>query len=369
MLKSFVIKNKNPASSYSIFIENNLLKNLHWLPKHVHNIVIITDNKVKKLYGTDLQKSLIKLKKRVLLLSFRPGESSKNYHMKYRLEKKMLQQHFDRDTFILALGGGVVGDLAGFIAATYMRGISYIHISTTFLSMIDSSIGGKTGINTAFGKNSIGAFWNPYSVVIDTQCLKTLPRKHFMNGLIEALKIFIVQDKKNFHFVYKNIQDVLNHGISNYPIILESIRLKSKIIMKDAKEKNIRAILNFGHTIGHALETLSGYKILHGFAVGYGMLVEAKISELLGKLSHAEYLKIAEILLKFGLHPKKLKIFDIKKILAIIKSDKKSKDGKARYVLIKNIGAVYDINNQYTHNVPIEIVQQAFFAVSQTHAR
>ncbi len=365
MMKTLVVKHANSPTSYPIFIEQGLLKNLFWLPKHIQQIVIITDNKVKKLYAQNLLKSLQKTKKKVLLLSFPSGEKAKNYQMKHKLEQKILSKHFDRDAFILALGGGVVGDIAGFIAATYMRGISYIQIPTTLLAMVDSSIGGKTSINTSLGKNLIGAFWHPSSVIIDLHCLKTLPQKHLINGLIEALKIFIIYDKNSFQFFEKNIHDILNGEAASHQIIFSAIRLKSQIVTQDEREKHLRSILNFGHTIGHALETLSNYRLLHGIAVGYGILVESKISEILGMLSRADYFKISQLLMKLGIHPKKLKTFNLQKIIALTQLDKKAKEEKAKYVLLKKIGKIHHKSKQFAFDVPNKVIEHAFFAVSE----
>lgn len=364
MLKSHIVKCASSDFSYPIHIKKGVLKNLYWFPKHIQHVVIITDHTVKKLYAKTLLASLQKLNKKVLLLSFPSGEKSKNYKIKQKLEEKILKNNFHRDTTIMALGGGVVGDMAGFIAATYMRGIPYIQIPTTILAMVDSSIGGKTGINTSMGKNLIGAFWHPSFVIIDPSCLQTLPQKHVINGLIEALKIFIILDQKNFYFFEKNIQDILQNGMSNHHVIFEAILLKSKIIELDERENHHRAILNFGHTIGHALEALSDYRLLHGFAVGYGILVESKISQILGILPLKDYLKISQILMKLGMHPRKLKLFDIRKIIALTAVDKKSKGGKARYVLLKKIGAIHHEKN-VTYEVPVNVIKQAFFEVSE----
>ena len=194
------------AVNYPVRIEPGLLNQFtRWLADNSRSaeIVIITDHTVKKLYGRLLAHSLKQAGWQVLLLSIPPGEHSKNFEVKQSLENKMLRQGYGRQTVCLALGGGVVGDLAGFIAATYMRGISLIQIPTSLLAMIDSSVGGKTAINTEYGKNLIGAFWQPVSVVADVHCLRTLPKKHLINGLIEAIKMFLTHDRRSFYYLQK----------------------------------------------------------------------------------------------------------------------------------------------------------------------
>lgn len=356
---------ESKATTYPILIQPGLLSEPEkWLRKmksEISSIVIITDNSVKKYYAHMLLHALDKLKIKTLLLSFPAGEKSKNNKTKQYLEEKMLHHGCDRNTLILALGGGVVGDLAGFTAATYMRGISYIQIPTTLLAMVDSSVGGKTAIDTAYGKNLIGAFWQPKAVVADLHCLKTLPRKQLINGLIEAIKIFITNDAKSFYYVQRNLSKVLNKDetiLKN--IIKKAVKLKAEIVAKDEQEKSgERMICNFGHTIAHAIEMLSDYKILHGFAVGLGILVEAKISQLQGLLNEEQYNTIQTLLAQLGITIDQLKKFDIRKLLQATLLDKKSKSGRAQYVLIEQIGKVYAKQNRFAHFVEDAIVKQA----------
>jgi len=368
MLKRLKVKIlANGPSSYPIFIDSGLMKNIHlWLPKHSENMVIITDTHVQKLFAKKLEATLKKYTKKITLLLFKSGESSKNYKTIQTLMEKMLQKRLGRDTVLLAVGGGVVGDIGGFIAATYMRGIPYIQVPTTLLAMVDSSIGGKTGINTPQGKNLIGAFWQPSQVVTDIDCLTTLPKIHVINGLIEALKMFLTNDKKSFYYAEKHINDILSLKktiLKN--IIIRALCVKAAVVTLDEKEKNTRMILNFGHTIGHALEHLTQYKMLHGQAVALGILVEAKISEILGILSRKNFEIICRIFYKLGISNKKLKNFNIDKIIRATKLDKKNRTGKIRYVLLKNIGDVYKKDEQYVHSVSDRIVKKAIIKVSQ----
>ena len=327
-------------------------------------IVIITDSNTKKLYGTKLARELKKYKP--LLLSFKAGEPSKNYKTKQYLESHMLKQRCDRETIILALGGGVVGDISGYVAATYMRGISYIQIPTTLLAMVDSSIGGKTGINTPEGKNLIGAYHQPADIILNLNYLKTLPQRHLINGLIESAKMFMTNNSTLFHYFNTHIDSILDRDMTRLKkIITGAIKIKQEIVHKDEKDNNLRAICNFGHTIGHAIENIMGYKIMHGHAVGLGILVEAKIAELLGLLSSYEYKTIKNLLLKLNISSQSLKKLDINQIILATKIDKKVKSNKTRYVLLKKIGQVLCVDNTYAHIVSDSLVRKAFIKASE----
>lgn len=352
-----------PATTYPILIQSGLLQRPdRWLPTKVpfEEIVIITDHIVKKIYGQALMKALQKSGYRVLLLAFRAGESAKNQRSKQILEEKMLRHGCGRHTLCLALGGGVVGDLAGFISATYMRGIPLVQIPTSLLAMVDSSVGGKTAIDTRYGKNLIGAFWQPTAVVADIHCLSTLPRKHRINGLIEAIKMALTSNQKNWQWIEKNLSRCLADDKKILlKLIQEAVKIKADIVAQDVKENGPRMILNCGHTIGHALEIVSGYKILHGYAVAYGILVEAKIAELLGFLPSANYAAILALFAKLEIYPQDFRHYDINKIIQATRRDKKNKSGEVRYILLKSIGSVYIDGHAYAHPVPDNIVKQA----------
>lgn len=346
---------KIPAAAaihYPILLNTGLMDRPdEWLPKpsKLAKVIVITDHAVKKLYAEKLNNKLKKLGYNTLLLSFPPGEKSKNQKTKQYIENEMLRNQCGRDSLCLAVGGGVVGDLTGFIAATYMRGVPFIQIPTTLLAMVDSSVGGKTGINTAYGKNLIGAFWQPQMVLVDFQCLKSLPHKQLVNGLIEAIKVFLTNDAKSFRLIAKNLDKILQGEEKILKkIIANAIKIKADIVRQDEKENNgVRMILNFGHTIGHALEQLSGYKLLHGYAVALGILAEAKISVLMGFLSPQKYVMIESLLERLGISGKDLKKYDINKIIAATKLDKKAKQGNVRYILLSDIGNI----QQHQHNV------------------
>lgn len=364
-----------PAISYPILMHGELLQQAHiWLSKKnkFEKIVVITDHIVKKLYGRDLVHSLRQQGWQVILLAFRAGESSKNQQTKQYLENKMLQRGCNRNTLCLALGGGVVGDVAGFVAATYLRGIPMMQIPTSLLAMVDSSVGGKTAIDTVYGKNLIGTFWQPMAVIADIHCLKSLPKKQLINGLIEAIKMALTSDHKGYEFIQKRLRNCLagdEKTLQN--VIQRAVKIKAAIVSQDEREKNgLRLVLNFGHTIGHALEKVTGYKILHGYAVGYGILVEAKIAELLGILSSADFLAITALFSNLGIYAQDLKKYSIKALINAAKLDKKIKSGKTHYVLLKKIGQVCIEPETYTYPVADNIVQRAFQQIVGTsHGR
>lgn len=353
------------APSYLIWIGKGLLKNCSsWMPKNFSTVVIITDDSVEKLYASTLEATLKKDGYNTLLLSFLPGEKSKNSRLKSQLEEKMLEHGCDRDSLILALGGGVVGDLAGFIAATYMRGISYIQVPTTLLAMLDSSVGGKTGIDTKQGKNLIGAFWQPIAVISDLKCLKTLPQEHMINGLIEAIKMFLTSDVNSLNDLQKNLNLILSCDekiLSN--LVRLAVAIKADIVKNDERECNQRAVLNFGHTIGHALEQLTDYQLLHGYAVALGLLVESKISQLMGLLEPKHVLFIKTLLNRLSITTHELNKFDVNAVIQRTQLDKKKRSGCVRYVLLNDLGSVYERENKFSHPVPDEMVKRAFLEI------
>lgn len=327
--------------------------------KKFSRLIMLTDETVKINYGHELQQQLKNAGHEILLFSFKPGEKSKSYKTKQMIENKMQEHHCDRNSLILALGGGVVGDLAGFVAATYFRGIPYLQIPTTLLAMVDSSVGGKTGINTIHGKNSIGMIHQPIAVLADMSMLKSLSKKHLINGLIEASKMFMTHDAQSFNYLLSSLDVALNRQPEIMKeIVTRAVKIKSAVVMRDEKESGERGLLNFGHTIGHALEKLSNYKLLHGHAVGYGILVEAKISQLLGLLKSDEYLLIKKFLSHLNINKKSIRKFKPEEIIEATKADKKSRSGKVNYVLLESIGHAY-ITNQFVHTIEDELVMQA----------
>lgn len=351
-------------NSYPIYIGNGLLNNsIELISKHyaLKDIVVITDKIVSKLYAKNFVNYLINEGYNVLLLEVKAGESSKSAKIKENIELKMLENKINRFCLCIAFGGGVVGDLAGFIAATYMRGIKYIQIPTTFLSMVDSSVGGKTAINTIFGKNLIGVFYQPKAVIIDLNLLNTLPKKHLINGLVEVIKIFLVRDESSFKFVENNLDLILALDKDALIFIIKkAISLKANIIESDEKEENLRLILNFGHTIGHAIETTTNYKILHGYAVALGIVIEAQLALIMGKLNKSDYIKIINLFKRLKITMKILLNKNIENIAKATLIDKKNKNNEIYCVLLKKIGKVTINEGSVISKVDYENILQAF---------
>ncbi|MCC2624424.1 MAG: aroB [Burkholderiales bacterium] len=332
------------AYNYPIYIGQNLLDEYtDWLSPLIpgKKIVIITDEVVCKLHARNFAAILEKSGYDVLLLSFAPGEESKSYDKFVYLLDEMLKHKCDRHSLCIAFGGGVVGDITGFVAACFMRGIKYIQIPTTALSMIDSSVGGKTAINSEHGKNLIGAFYQPVAVIMDTNLIDSLPKDQLINGLIEAIKIFLTSDSEYFNYTLTNLGDIVSKDYTKLTkVIQRAVELKADVVAKDEKEENLRMILNCGHTIGHAIEKLSEYKMAHGYAVALGILVEAKISFLSGLLNHEQYVLIEQILTKLDITAKHLKHFKASDIVAATLIDKKNKAGNIYMILLASIGKV-----------------------------
>ncbi len=342
-----------PGCSYDIVIKTNVWSELAAYVRSltaISHVAIITDSRVRTLYGKRLMDILDASGVRANIFSFAAGERSKTNVTKNQLDEQMARRSFGRDSLIIALGGGVVGDMAGFVASTYYRGIPFIQVPTTLLAMVDSSVGGKTGIDISSGKNLIGSFWHPLKVFIDPEFLKTLPKAHVTAGLLEALKMVIL-------FGPQHIKDV--SSTKSVQLISRVLAWKAGVVGRDEREGGERMILNFGHTIGHALERVTDYRMLHGVAVGYGMLVEAKISELLGILPSQTFLSLEKTLNRFDIFGKDLDHFSVKDMIAATTHDKKNRGGGVRYVLLKELGKVHCVRGAYAHVVSDIVVRQA----------
>jgi len=309
---------------------------------------LITDQIVEKLYGQSMCNQLSGLGFDIQLFSFPAGEASKTRATKERLEGALLSEGFSRDTTIIALGGGVVTDLVGFLAATFCRGVELILIPTTLLGMVDASLGGKNGVNTPYGKNLIGSFYNPQKLYICPGFLKTLPEQEWFNGAVEMLKAGLIADADYFHH------------FSEIPIsesIDRAIEIKRRILSKDLTEKGLRRVLNVGHTIAHALETLSDYQIPHGTAVAAGIVLEAEISYEMGILKKEA---LAHIKTKF---PPAHFDFGFDEMYDVMRRDKKSEDGTPRFALLEDIGVPYAAEGTYCIEVPRKVIRKV---VSET---
>jgi len=346
------IKIKSREKNYFIEIKYNFFRNkLINLIKNKNKIIIIIDKNIEYLLNN------IKCKNNIFIIKIKGSEKIKNFNNYERLTKKILLFGVDRNSIIIAIGGGTIGDLSGFVASTILRGVKFILMPTTLLSQVDSSIGGKNGINTNLGKNLIGTFYQPDEVFIDPKILKTLPKKELQSGYAEIVKHALINDifffnwlDKNYKRIFKFEQNALVYAI------YKSIKIKAKFVETDSKEILInnksRALLNFGHTFGHALETLYEYKnkITHGEAISVGMIIASKLSNKLSSLKTNELIKITDHFCKVG-----LPIYDNKinnnKILSIIQKDKKNNDGKINLVLLKKIGNAYYCRNVNKKNI------------------
>jgi len=315
--------------------------------------VIFCDKNVKKTYGDQLLNSFKKASLKTLLISFEPGEQNKTRETKAYLEDELFKHNIKKDSLFIVLGGGVTSDLVGFLAATYLRGVKAVYIPTTLLAMVDAAIGGKVGVNTVYGKNLIGAFFSPLKTFIDSNFLKTLSYSEIENGYIEMLKHGLVNSKDHFEKVRLSFELKKNPSIE---LILESARIKEKIVNQDYLEKNTRKILNFGHTFGHAIEMLSNFRLSHGKAVAIGTLMESYLSMKKKILKKEDFLKILDTFSGFRL--KESFNFDSwKKVLGY---DKKNKDDSIEFIVLNAIGKVekhlYNITYPLTDNLLVDVI-------------
>lgn len=344
--------------SYPIRIEygclNNIGKNLIER-RFANRYCIIADDTVASLYGDRIVKSLEESGVAAELISFKAGEASKTLATYGNLLSGLAQRGFERKDGIIALGGGVTGDLAGFVAASYMRGIPFVQIPTTLLSQVDSSVGGKTGVDILEGKNLVGAFYQPKAVYIDTNVLETLPRGEILGGMGEVIKYGIIRDRKFFDFLRDRRQDVMQlDGQVIEKILYTSCTIKAEVVAEDEQESDIRRILNYGHTIGHAVEAVSNFSIIHGKAVAIGMVSAARLALYKGILSEDTYQEIFSLLVEYGLPTEIPQDMDRNRIKQYIVRDKKAVAGRVAYVLPVNIGEVIitdDVDEALLDNV------------------
>lgn len=340
--------------AYEILIKENILEEI---PQDLKNnfdfgkIAIITDSNVEKIYAKSLLEKFQKEGIKAEIFSFPAGETSKNIETVIFLARSLVEKGFDRKDMIVALGGGVVGDIAGFLASIYLRGIPYVQIPTTLLAQVDSSVGGKTGVDLPEGKNLIGTFYQPVRVYIDPSVLRTLPEIEIKNGLAEVIKYGCILKRRLFNFLKKRANELYKLNFQDFEhIISESVQAKAYIVSKDEKEKDLRRILNFGHTIGHAIETELTYGIPHGLAVAVGMVISAKLSEYFKIAEEKVSQPIIELLKSLNM-PYKLSHLssnlDPLKIISHLSKDKKVWKGKLTMVLLKKIGKTefYEISS------------------------
>lgn len=351
---------KTEDRSYEILIGEEILERIvldiaEAMP--THSYVIITDSVVSSLYGRGLLEEFKTVGLNAHLISFPAGEEHKSRETKSMIEDNMSKLKIGRDSTVIALGGGVVGDIAGFVASTYNRGIPYLQVPTTLVASVDSSIGGKTGVDTQFGKNLIGTIYQPQRVYIDVKTLRTLPEKEIRVGLAEVIKYGVINDEEFFEFLEENgnrvfsfATDILIH------IIKRSCEIKGKIVELDEKESNLRKILNFGHTIGHAIENLYDYKISHGEAISAGMVAEGEIALELGFWKRDELERLISLFSQVGLPTKLPCTPDSDRMVDTMKLDKKARGGKIEMALPRKIGEMVEIDGSYGIKVEEELI-------------
>lgn len=304
-------------------------------------LCIVTDSNVAEFYAGEVCQLLQNTFQTLKIHSFKAGEASKNTDTVNKLYEDLILNHFDRNDVLLALGGGVVGDLTGFTAATYLRGIDFIQIPTTLLSQVDSSIGGKTGVDFMQYKNMVGAFYQPKLVYMNLSVLKTLPEIQFISGMGEILKHGLIKDK-NYYIWLKTHEEEIRKLEPNIveDMIYRSCQIKREVVERDPKEKGERALLNFGHTIGHAVEKLSDFSLTHGECVGIGIAAAAHISEGLGNISQNDCEEIIQTLEAYGFRTKVSNLIP-ENVLETTKSDKKMVGNQVKFILLSEIGCAY----------------------------
>ncbi len=312
--------------------------------------VVISDGNVARLFADRVKRSLASAGFRPILITIPAGEKSKTLKQAGAICEQMIAAGLDRQSFVVGLGGGMIGDISGFVAAIYHRGIPHIQIPTTLLAMVDSSIGGKTGVDTGDGKNLIGAFHQPSLVIDDLDVLKTLPRRQFNQGFAEIVKHAIIADPKIFRMLqsWKGGATPALQGL-----IKRNIQIKSRIVTKDERDRTgQRALLNFGHTVGHAIERAGNYrKFLHGEAVSLGIVAACSVSMKKAGLSVDQRDAIVDLLRGFGLPTRLPSKFPRKKIFNAIKFDKKFEGGKVRFVVAPRIGTARITNDVTLHDI------------------
>lgn len=333
------------AASYEIFIGEDILINVIKFVKS--KALIVTQKNIYDLCADKFPYDV----------SFIPdGETSKSLSEAEKLYTRAIELGLDRKSVVIALGGGVVGDLAGFVAATFMRGINLIQIPTTLLAQVDSSVGGKTAVNHALGKNLIGAFHQPRAVFIDLNFLKTLPEREIKSGLGEVVKYGVISDEEFFTYLEGNADKILQRDLKTLAhVVKRSCEIKAQVVSADEKEAGLRRILNFGHTLAHAIEEQTAYKkYRHGEAVAVGMIAAALISCELGKTSAANVERLERLIKRFGMMTTCAGL-DADKLYAVTFRDKKTVGGVVNWVLMKNFGDVVICSD-----VPAQIVKKVF---------
>lgn len=348
-----------PAGSYDVIIGGGTLSRAGEVIQRVapaHRYALVTDTNVGPLYADILRREFGD--RSLVVCTLPAGESYKTRESWAAVTDQLLDNCLGRDSAVIALGGGVVCDLAGFVAATFMRGVPVVHVPTTLLAMIDASIGGKTGVDTPAGKNLVGAFHPPSAVVIDPEVLRTLPVAELQSGLAEAVKHGAIADETYFELLSNSVPSLvaeLASGRDSYllgGIIETSVRIKAGVVSADEREKGARKTLNFGHTVGHAIELLSGFSMRHGEAVAVGMVLETEAGERAGITLPGTAARIADVLDRAGLPIRRPEGPNAERILDAMRGDKKGRTGQIEYAIPARIGKMAAADSGYTVRLP-----------------
>lgn len=334
--------------SYEVMVGYRLMSELSELISNLSlgsSCALVTHATIFDLFGERIVASLKQRRIRAIPVFVPDGEASKSLEWAGRLYQVMLDSGLDRDSFVVALGGGVIGDLAGFVAATYMRGIGVIQVPTSLLAQVDASIGGKTAVNLTSGKNLVGVFHQPRLVIADVEALEHLSDKEFKSGMAEVIKYGVIKDAELFEFLEKNHKKILARDVRALEwVIHRSCLVKGWVVSQDEKEGGLRAILNYGHTVGHALETAAQYALRHGEAIAIGMACAGWISYKMGFWSESDAKRQSDLLRKYDL-PAQYKRLSASAVYPYLWSDKKKKAGSLTFILPKKFGEVFICRN------------------------
>ncbi len=325
-------------------LEDKLIADLQdGLVGKIHKFAVITDSNVKDLYGEPILHRLQDAGYQADLFVFEAGEKSKTRQTKEMIEDAMLEKQYRRDCCVIAVGGGVVTDLAGFVAGTYGRGVPFINYATTLLAAADASVGGKTAVDTPLATNLIGMFNQPEKVYLDIATWKTLPKREVISGLAETIKHACLGSKEFFYYLDEHMEEILSlQKEACEHIAEENCKIKYHVVMKDERESGLREVLNLGHTVGRAIETVSDYQLLHGEAVSIGMVAEAKLAYRLGYVTEQERDAVIALLDKAELPIRIPEYIDRDALVKKLYTDKKVRDGKLRFVIQKGIGDIVE---------------------------
>jgi 3-dehydroquinate synthase len=356
--------NMNNKPIYDIVLENDFSKLCDELEKFEiinKRLCIVTDSKVKELYADELYAILENKCKKVVVVDFPYGEENKNLDTVKNIYASLIENKFDRKDMLLALGGGVVGDITGFVAATYLRGIDFVQIPTTLLAQVDSSVGGKTGVDFDEYKNMVGAFYMPKLVYANISALNTLDDRQYYAGMAEVIKYGLIKNSKFYEWIIDNMYEIHERDLEALEyMVLQSCTYKKLVVEKDPTEKGERAILNFGHTIGHAVEKAKGFELLHGECVALGSVAAAYISWKRNLISMDDYYEIRDMFVPFNL-PISVENIDPENIYNIMTSDKKMEGGHIKFILLKKVGKAY-IDTTVTKEEIIDAINEIYFS-------